>query len=447
MGAPRLVILVDFPFMRDKDPRVALGHASLLANLAAVSAAEVVSMVVPVDGAAPSVAAVADRILDEARGRSDDEVDFAVGAYVWCERELVDLLRLLRRRGFRGRIILGGPQISYSGPGLEQLYPEADVFVRGYGEQALAALADDPGRPSIAGVHYAGALDHCAQTEVDLETLPSPHLSSSGACPERFLRFETQRGCPYRCGFCQHRAPDRTTRRRALGAPRVMAEIDLFCATGVKEIAVLDPIFNIGARADEILARFVSRGYRGRLSLQCRAELVTERFLDLAAQLDVVLEFGLQTIHDAEGDAVERRNDVSRVSDVLSEVRARGIDHEVSLIFGLPEQTLDSFERSVGWCLERRVPVVKAFPLLLLRGTPIERDRARWGLVEDGGPMPMVVESNSFSRAEWRRMATLAEALKETERRHPTQLSALGSRARALEPNVGRWRPETRRFA
>ena len=33
-GPARNVILVDFPWMRDKDPRVPLGHASLLATLA-----------------------------------------------------------------------------------------------------------------------------------------------------------------------------------------------------------------------------------------------------------------------------------------------------------------------------------------------------------------------------------------------------------------------------
>jgi len=34
--------------------------------------------------------------------------------------------------GFRGTIVLGGPQISYSGKEdqLEKLYPEADAFVR-----------------------------------------------------------------------------------------------------------------------------------------------------------------------------------------------------------------------------------------------------------------------------------------------------------------------------
>ncbi|RDJ94133.1 hypothetical protein B4Q13_16875, partial [Lacticaseibacillus rhamnosus] len=64
--------------------------------------------------------------------------------------------------------------------------------------------------------------------------------------------------------------------------------------------------------------------------------------LDAAAALDTCLEFGLQTIHEREGEAVLRRNHIGRVDDVLAGVRRRHIDHEVSLIFGLPEQTLAS---------------------------------------------------------------------------------------------------------
>lgn len=53
----------------------------------------------------------ADRVRAAVAG-PPDTVDIAVGAYVWAEEFLKALLALLRRRGFRDRIILGGPQIS-----------------------------------------------------------------------------------------------------------------------------------------------------------------------------------------------------------------------------------------------------------------------------------------------------------------------------------------------
>lgn len=433
----RRVVLVDFYWTRDKDPRVPLGHASLLAALRAAGV-EVRSVVIAVNEGVHEPGRVAAAILDAAAGGAD----VAFGAYVWGEDLLREVLGEMRRAGFGGRIVLGGPQVSYSGPGLEALYPEADAFIRGYGERALVELVRGATGAPIVGVHWAGTEDKVEQAEVDLEAIASPWLS--GTIPlegQAFIRWETQRGCAFRCAFCQHREAGARLLRRELSRSRVMQEIDLFCDNGVRDIAVLDPIFNMGPQAVEVLRRLAERGYRGRLSLQCRAETIDEEFLDAAAELDVVLEFGLQTIHPEEGKAVKRKNDLGKVERALEGVRARGIAHEVSLIFGLPMQTWTSFRESVAWCLQRRVPVIKAFPLVLLRGTPLERDRDRWRLGDGGGSMPMVIRSSTFEVGDWRTMARLSEALRLTEGRHPSEIAELEVVARGLEPDVFRWVP------
>ena len=338
---------------------------------------------------------------------------------------------------------MGGPQISYSGPGLERMYPGVDAFVRGYGEEALATLASTSQALPIRGVHWAGTEDLARQAEVNLEALPSPWLT--GTIPlkdQAFIRWETQRGCPFRCAFCQHREPGARLRRRALGLSRIEAEIDLFCASGVRDIAVLDPIFNLAPHAVAVLERFAERGFAGRLSLQCRAESIHAAFLHVASTLDVCLEFGLQTIHANEGRAIHRGNQIERVDSALAQVRALHIRHEVTLIFGLPLQTLASFEASVAWCLEREVPIIKAFPLLILRGTELERDRDKWSLIDGGGAMPTVMQSSTFDIDDWQAMACLSEALKLTEGHHPRSLDALKALAAMQAPNPLRWAPE-----
>ena len=440
----RRVILVGMNWTRDKDPRIPLGHASILAALESSPGLEVRSVVVAVNAGDARPASLAASILAETSGLASAEVDVAFGAYVWNEPLLRDTLAALRRRGFAGRIVLGGPQISYAGSGLEAIYPEADAFVRGYGEEALVALASTSEPSVIPGVHWAHTRDLESHASVDLEHLASPWLS--GLIPlvdQGFVRWETQRGCPFRCSFCQHREPGARLRRRELGMPRIEAEIDLFCEHGVADIAVLDPVFNMAPHATAVLERFAERGFKGRLSLQCRPEAIDDTFLEAASALRVRLEFGLQTIHRDEGRAVRRLNDVEKVDRVLAAVRRLGIDHEVSLIFGLPLQTLASFEASVRWCLERGVPVIKAFPLLLLRGTELERDRDRWGFVDAGGDMPMVVASSTFDRDDWWAMARIAEALRLTEGHHPTSFAALERLAAETEPSLPRWQPDS----
>ena len=140
--------------------------------------------------------------------------------------------------------------------------------------------------------------------------------------------------------------------------------------------------------------------------------------------------------------AIRRMNHLGKAEKALQAVQTLGIPHEVSLIFGLPEQTLSSFMASVQWCLERKVPVIKAFPLMLLRGTELERNRETWALVEEAGPMPCVIQSNTFSHEDWLAMERLSTALKNSEGQHPASVRELADDGSHTTPKLERWRPE-----
>lgn len=275
---------------------------------------------------------------------------------------------------------------------------------------------------------WRGDVDPCEQATVALDRLPSPYLHGTldPARHRRFVRWETRRGCLFRCSFCQHRDPGSRPRVQGFAGDRLAREIAGFVAAGVESIAVLDPIFN-DPRSPylEVLDALIDAGFRGHLSLQCRFELVTPEFLDRCRRLDVTPEFGLQTIHPAEWSIIRRGNHLGKIEAAIAALHEAGLPFEVSLIYGLPAQTLASFRETVDWCLRRRIPVVRAFPLMLLRGTELERERARWGLRESDDVIPMVIASDTFTEAEHAEMGRIAEALLATEGRHPDSVDAL----------------------
>lgn len=150
-------------------------------------------------------------------------------------------------------------------------------------------------------------------------------------------------------------------------------------------------------------------GLKAQISLQCRFELVTPEFLDALEGLDVQLEFGLQTVIPKEYKAIGRPNNMRRVEEVIAELHRRDIDFEVSLIYGLPYQTLDSFKESLQWCDKHLVSRLRAWPLMLLRGTPLYEQKKRFGLKESyDQKIPVVIASNSFTEDEYSAMAELA---------------------------------------
>ena len=170
----RELILIEFPWGRDKDPRVPLGHASLIATLNMIGNCIVYSFVRPINNIDIDKTFLE---IIEILSNTENKVDIAFGVYVWCEEQIQTLSNRLRKHGFQGRIILGGPQISYSGRSLEKHYPQADIFVRGYGEFAIAELMNSDKKIKITGVHYAGDVDYNEQTNVDLDLLPSPWIN------------------------------------------------------------------------------------------------------------------------------------------------------------------------------------------------------------------------------------------------------------------------------
>lgn len=423
-SASRKLILISLDWTRPKDPPMALGHASILASLREKNIA-VVEKSWAVNNPEFSVNSVADFIMSN-RG-TNQETYLALGAYIWNENALQKIISKIRHQGFEGKIILGGPQVSYVKKGIEQYYPAVDIFVRGYAEEALLQLMlSTHDKPVIFGVHYANELDLGLSAKVNFSDIPSPFLSGI-IPPQSFIRWETQRGCPFRCSFCQHRESDSSQIRRYFQESRIMQEIDWITQHPIiNDIAVLDPIFNSGPNYLNVLNEFFDRNYTGKLSLQARMEMVVPEFLDIAEKLNhkgrTVLEFGLQTIHRHEQALIDRPNNMKKVDEILAETKRRKIPIEVSLIFGLPGQTLESFKSSVDFCKQHEIETIYAFPLMLLRGTPLYFNKDKLGLIEssdinipnlprqqDG--IPHVISSKSFTFDEWQEMAAIATSL------------------------------------
>lgn len=410
------VVLVALPWHQEGHQAMPLGHASILARLTADPLIDVRSVVHPVNAPGFSASRVAEEITNLVEEVPDQAAVVAIGAYVWNDHAVREIVKLLREGGFRGRIVLGGPQVTYMNTGLETLYPEVDAFIRGAGEEALCEYSRIDSPTPILGVHLAGTDDRITQAQTTLNALPSPWLVGTlDARTSTSVHWESQRGCPYSCSFCQHRQCDPKATIAKVDTHRAVAEIELLCNAEVKRISVLDPVFNIDeTHATAILHRFIDCGFEGEISLQCRAERINldnPAFLDAADKLNVTLEFGLQSVIEAEFRAVRRRNKIPKIAAVFHEVQRRGIRQEVSLIYGLPEQTLDSFRASVDWCLQHRISLVRAFPLLLLRGTKLHDRRADWQLVVRDEILPTVTSSSTFSESDWQAMDDIANAL------------------------------------
>ncbi|CAF3981396.1 unnamed protein product, partial [Adineta steineri] len=219
------LILIALDYMKTKDPPISLGQSSILANLYENNI-DVISKSYAVNFSS----FYPDNVTNYIMKNANESTDVALGAYIWNEKFLQIILSNLKKEKYPGRIILGGPQISYTKTNLEKYYPQVDVFIRGYGETALLQYMKQQIQnrsPQIPGIHYAGQIDKNQSAKTNFNELPSPFLNN--LIPnQNFIRWETQRGCPFSCSFCQHRESSNLTRRH-FQLTRISQEIQWLC--------------------------------------------------------------------------------------------------------------------------------------------------------------------------------------------------------------------------
>ena len=156
--------------------------------------------------------------------------------------------RALRKVAPNATYVLGGTHVSALPRRSVQEFPEFDYLVLGEGEETIVELADGVERNTppieVAGVAYqqAGEVVVTAKrTPPELDRMPPPAwdlLPSS----ERYLVM-TQRGCPFKCNFCQN-PNGRRVRHRPI--KQVVDEIEgLLDVHHAKELLVCDEIFTV----------------------------------------------------------------------------------------------------------------------------------------------------------------------------------------------------------
>lgn len=326
----------------------------------------------------------------------------AIAVYVWSIVEVQSVLSFLKENNYTGTIILGAYEIT--GEEIQKKYPLADYYIIGQAEKALLNLLLD------------GSEQNFINNPPDFSTICNVYSNQTiKDIRGKKVRLETKRNCPFRCSFCAHKDLS-DTNLKEIELEKVLEEFRYLNQAGVKKVNVIDPIFNVGKNYMKILEQLVLMKFKPKISFQVRFEFIKgkngDRFLELIKQLNAELEFGLQTIIPKEYEVIERRNEKEKIKYAIKRLHDFNIDYEVSLIYGLPHQTLKSFKDSIDFLKEQLCEKIIAYPLMLLSGTALFHDRDKYGFKEefvDG--IPYVCSSNSFSKEDYYQMRNLANTL------------------------------------
>ena len=295
--------------------------------------------------------------------------------YVWNFRLSLEIARRLKKQKPEILIVFGGPQVPDEAEVFLSQFPFIDIVCHGEGEQVFCSIVESyPSKdwgdiPSISYFDDNGAfINHPQAPRIkDLDIIPSPYLNGlfealmlENPQNEWLSLWETNRGCPFSCTFCDWGSATASKVYR-FELERLLAEIDWFADKKVEFVFCCDANFGILSRDTQIAqyaADIKSRtGYPQALSVQNTKNATdrayeTQRILNTSG-LSKGVDLALQSIDKNTLESVKRANISIETYEILQQrFTSDGVATFTDIILGLPGETYESYVEGVSKLIE-----------------------------------------------------------------------------------------------
>ncbi len=311
-------------------------------------------------------------------------------AYIWNSEQTVRLVNDLRGTNLQAVIIIGGPQAMF----LPDLPPGCTI-ISGAIEQINARFYTDLQNKKMLPFYEAEDL-------VENFAFPYQEQDFSGPLKHRQLLYESSRGCPFSCSYCLS-ASSKNSFHKPVAT--VGKELDKLMRAEPPLVKFIDRTFNdIPDRALAIWQLLSNYPGKTRFHFEVAPDRFTRQHLDFLKQVPVgrfQFEAGIQSTNPATLQAVNRKMNVNLALSNLKQIKKYDNIHlHVDLILGLPLETSRSFAQSFRKVFACQPHHIQMGLLKVMPGTPINKDKGKYGIIHCSRPPYEILAHNSMSNEE-----------------------------------------------
>lgn len=309
--------------------------------------------------------------IDRAIDSLEDPFLVGFSSYIWNMEYNREFARRLKLRYPECIVLFGGHNVNPDGSDLNNM-PYCDIIMHGEGEEPfkdlLLALHKNEPLSSVNNISFRknGKVVSTERTApCDIENYPSPYLSGcfdsiieeSGISPS--IIWETNRGCPNRCAFCDWGALKAKVRHFPI--ERIKAELDWMVKNKVEYVYCADANFGLFPRdtliADMIIEYRDTYGYPQVFKTNYtknRDDVVFEiskKLIEKSIGKSPTLSF--QSLSPEVLKCIGRSNmELDHFKNLMVRYNKADVPVYSELILGLPGETYDSFSSGICTLLD-----------------------------------------------------------------------------------------------
>ncbi|MBW2148341.1 MAG: radical SAM protein [Deltaproteobacteria bacterium] len=298
----------------------------------------------------------------------------------------------LRREGFEGLIIAGGPHVSSFTFDVMQ-DGNIDLAVVGEGENTIVEILErrKAAQPlfDIPGTAFRrNGQIHIAEPRAFMENLddipwPAWNLTDiaayssrnrfSNMARRRYMAVLTSRGCPFHCIFC-HKIHGKKVRGRS--AKDVLNEMErLHAVHGIEEVEIIDDFFNYDlTRVQEIFRGIRERGMKVRVAFPnaLRGDRLDGETLRIMREGGTYFAgFAVETASPRLQKMIRKHINLKKLRTAVEDAVKEGIFCQGFFMLGFPTETRDEMLQTIEFAASLPLHLATFSLVIPYRGTEI----------------------------------------------------------------------------
>jgi len=281
---------------------------------------------------------------------------------------------------------------------------QTDYVIKGESLRSIAELvkyevSGEGNLASIRGLYYRmenGEIRGNAQISLEksLDNIPHPawdllameqyrahnwhRFGETDATPKGYGVIATSLGCPYNCSYCAIHTLFGAHRVRFRSVESVLEEINtLVTKYHVHYIKILDENFVLNKKyVEELCDRIIERNYDLNMWAYARVDTVDEHILKKLRKANVRwLCLGIESADEnAMNDVNKGQYNNNRVADVVAMIKAADINILGNFMFGLPEDTMESMQKTLELARELNCEWMNMYSTMAFPGSQLYWD-------------------------------------------------------------------------